>query len=480
MRPHVRLRILLLATCAAFPALLSACGDERSPGSDSAVEAPPPSVNPELGVDPATVTTRAPVVKRLLILALDGATWDLLDPVLERGGAPTMAGLIERGVRAELITLEPTVSPAIWTTIATGFLPDQHGILGFDGVPGATMTTLPNARMRKKKTFWNILSDFGVTTGTLGWWASWPADPLCDGSFLVSDRVPYTRMEASIGRGALDDDDVFPPSLLDTLAPLVEKPNDLSPAVARDWLGMDDEERERFLLDPEYRMGRFLPEFKFAYQSDLSTRKMAVAAYDHLPVQVLSVYFTGIDTVSHLFWHFTFPEEFPNQPVAAAQAARYGAVIPKYYEQVDRWLGEILATLGDDTTVLIVSDHGFGGTGNLPWSGGHGRLTPGAPIAPRGLLVLSGPGIVDGPVRLDRAHVLDVAPTILRLMGLPEADDMVGRPLESALVPAAREELPNVASFEVIGHLRRPPPPRVDPSGDAERMERLRALGYIR
>jgi arylsulfatase A-like enzyme len=461
-----------VAPALALALVLTGCGGDRAPRG----EAPP---DPEYGIDPSTVATRAPLVERLLVLALDGASWDVLDPLLEAGRAPNLARLIEDGVRAELITLEPTVSPAIWTTIATGFLPDQHGILGFEGVPGATMTTLPNARMRRKKTYWNVLSDFDVTSGTVGWWASWPADPLCEGSFLVSDRVPYTRMEASIGRADLDAGDVWPRELLPELAPLVERPNDIAPAVAREWLGLDDAERKRFLLDAEYRMGAALPEFKFAYQSDRSSLKMAIRAFEERPVRVLSVYFTGIDTVSHLFWHFTYPEEFPQHDIPAASIDRFGGVIPRYYELVDEYLGQLLAAVGGDTTVLVVSDHGFGGTGNLPWSGGHGRLTPGAPIAPRGVLVMSGPGIAEGPVELERAHVLDVAPTILHLMGLPPARDLVGRPLVAALAEGSPPPLPPVDTYEEIGLIRPLGPPPVDPLGDAERLERLRALGYI-
>jgi Type I phosphodiesterase / nucleotide pyrophosphatase len=455
-----------------FSALLLGCG----PSADRSGSA---SAAPETGpvVDPAGIATRAPLVSRLLIVALDGATWDLLDPVLEAGEAPNLARLVAEGARADLATLEPTLSPAIWTTIATGFTPDQHGILGFEGVPGQSMTTLPNATMRQRKTYWNVLSDFGITSGTLGWWASWPADPMSDGSFLVSDRVPYTRMEAAIHRAPLDAGDIVPAELADVVAPLVQKPDAIDAAVVSRFLHLDGKaERERFLSE-DYRMGSFLPEFKFAYQSDLSTVRMARAAFDRMPVDVLSVYLTGIDTVSHLYWHFAFPEQFPDFEFPAADLARFGDVIRLYYGQVDAWIGELLETVGDGTTVLVVSDHGFGGTGRLPWSGGHGRITPGAPIAPAGILLLSGPGAARG-VRLPRAHVLDLAPTILHLMGLPAAQDQVGRVLTAALAPGSPEELPRVPTFEDVGSIRHPGR-TADAAGDAQRMERLRALGYI-
>lgn len=418
-------------------------------------------------------------VSRILLVALDGGTWLVADPLLEAGKLPNLAAVAARGVRADLRTLEPTVSPAIWTTIATGVLPDRHGILGFDGVPGQTMTTLPNSRMRRVKAFWEILRDAGFTSGTIGWWATWPADSLGEGSYLVSDRVPYTRMEAAVRRATLTPEDVWPPELLDDVAPLVEKPNDLDPAVARRFLGFDEEMTERFLLRADYRMGDFLPEFKFVYQSDRSTLKMALELLERRRVDLASVYFTGIDTVSHLYWHFTYPEGFASADIRPEDIERFGSVIPLYYELIDGYLGRLIEAAGEEATIVVVSDHGFGGTGNLPWSGGHGRLTPGAPIAPAGMLVMAGPGIRSDGGRLERAHVLDVAPTLLYLLGLPAGEDMLGRVLVEAMAPGSPEPLAQIESWERVGRQREPGAVPVEPAGDAERMERLRALGYI-
>lgn len=454
-------------------------GEPPASGSEDAAAAPEMHLSSAAATAPDEVARAAPRARRVLVAALDGATWRVADPLLAEGRLPNLARWIEAGVRAELETLEPTVSPAIWTTIATGTLPAEHGILGFDGVPGRTMQTLPNSRMRRRKAYWEILPEFGVRTGTVGYWATWPADPMPEGSFLLSDRVTYTRMEASVARTNIAADDAWPRPLLEAVADEVQRPDAIDPDVARRFLGMGPEEMRTRLLGAEYAMGRFLPEFKFVYQSDLSSLRVAQAALALHPVELATVYLTGIDTVSHLFWHFSWPEDFPRVRIDPAAVERYGDVIPLYYQEVDRWLGELAEGLGEDLTVVVVSDHGFGPTGNLPWSGGHGRLTRGAPIAPPGLLVLSGPGIVEGPVRLPHASVLDVAPTLLALFGVPPGRDMPGRVLEEALAPG--EPLPErVASHERIGRVRSSAAPvPVDTEGDAERLERLRALGYV-
>jgi hypothetical protein len=454
---------------------LGGCGEDRPAGTQAPAGAPPPI--PQEIVDPASVPRVPKRVERIVLFALDGASWRLVSPLLEEGRLPTLARLLARGAHAELGTLEPTVSPAIWTTIATGMLPARHGILGFEGVPGATMETLPNSRMRRTKAWWNVLSGMGVSTGTIGWWASWPADSLAPGSFLVSDRVPYTRMEAAVGHAGLAPDDVFPPELLAELAALVERPNEISPEAVEKFLGMSRGEMDA-LLAMEYRMGSFLPEFKFVHQSDRSTWKIASHALARHPVDCAAVYFTGIDTVSHLFWHFTFPEEFPDHSISMEDRRRFGRVIPLYYEMVDDLMGRTLESIGGDPTVIVVSDHGFGGTGRLPWSGGHGSITPGAPIAPPGVLVMAGPGVAPAG-RLAKAHVLDIAPTVLHLMGLPAAADMLGRVLVDALVPEIRAEPPRIPSWEPVGGPRVVAEIPLDPAGDAERLERLRALGYV-
>jgi arylsulfatase A-like enzyme len=436
-----------------------------------------PEAEPEAPLRPGVPTPAERRVERVLVIALDGASWRILAPLAHNGRVPHLTRLAQNGVFSRLRTLEPTVSPAIWTTIATGVLPPQHGILGFDGVPGKNMKTLPNAGMRRIKAWWEVLDDAGLSSGTIGWWATWPADRLRAGSYLVSDRVPYTRFEAVLHHDALDARDTEPAALLDEVLPLVERPNEIDRAEVARFLNLTDTEIDA-LLAADYTMGSFLPEFKFVYQSDRSTWKMAMHLLAERPVDVATVYLTGIDTVSHLYWHFAFPKQFPRVKIDPEDVRRFGQVIERYYELVDRYVGEMLRVVGEDTTVLVVSDHGFGGTGRVPWSGGHGRITLGAPIAPPGVLILSGPGIATGGKGVD-ASVLDIAPTLLALLGLPAGADMPGRVLEEAFAPGAAVTPARIASWEQIGRRRVTQAPPVDPEGDSERLERLRALGYI-
>jgi len=465
------------------PEVRRALQDERrelrsaSPPATTSVARPPaPPVESRTA---AAVLLGHRHVERLLVVALDGATWTWMTPLIEEGRLPVLERLRARGVWASLETLEPTVSPAIWTTIATGTLPERHGILGFDGVPGRTMETLPNASMRRVKAWREMLDAAELTSGTIGWWASWPTDPLRQGSYLVSDRVAYTRMEAAVERSTLDSRDTHPADLIDDVRDLVERPNEIDRDEAKRFLNLPDEGIDRFLLGAKYTMGRRLPEFKFAYQADRSNWKIARKLIAERPVDLATVYFSGIDTVSHLYWHFSFPESLKGRTVPKRNIDRFHDVIPLYYELMDRYIGDLLEVAGEDVTVMVVSDHGFGATGTLPWSGGHGHPTRGAPVAPPGVLILSGPGIAGGGSELSRASVIDIAPTLLSLLGLPVAEDMPGHSLVEAFFNRKESGAPRIESWEKIGEPRNPGTAPVDPAGDADRMEKFRALGYF-
>src|SRR3990172_8068845 len=73
----------------------------------------------------------SPTGLRVLVVGVDGATFDVIGPLVAAGRLPTLAGLMARGAHAPLLSLEHTWSPAVWTTVATGFMPETHGIRFF-------------------------------------------------------------------------------------------------------------------------------------------------------------------------------------------------------------------------------------------------------------------------------------------------------------------------------------------------------------
>ncbi|MFN3327069.1 MAG: alkaline phosphatase family protein [Bryobacteraceae bacterium] len=119
------------------------------------------------------------MIRKLLLVGWDAADWKLINPLLDAGMLPALNGLIGRGVMGNITTLQPMMSPMLWTSIATGKTADQHGILGFiepdpftGGVRAAASTS------RKGKALWNILNQNEFRSLVVGWFASQPAEPV--------------------------------------------------------------------------------------------------------------------------------------------------------------------------------------------------------------------------------------------------------------------------------------------------------------
>ena len=114
---------------------------------------------------------------KVCVIGIDGATWHVIMPLVNEGKMPNMAKLMNQGVYGNLKSMEPSISPVIWTTIATGKEPAQHGIEGFivkmpDGYERVPITS----DMRKVKAIWNILSDYEKKVGVISWWVTRPQE----------------------------------------------------------------------------------------------------------------------------------------------------------------------------------------------------------------------------------------------------------------------------------------------------------------
>ncbi len=423
----------------------------------------------------------------LLLFGVDGASWDVMEPLLAEQRLPHFARLMDAGSHAPLATLSPTKSPPIWTTIATGVLPEDHGIHSFVvKLPDSGETTLPSSNLRKVPAVWNILSDFGYRVGVANWWASYPAEPV--NGFVISDRASQARK--SIYRSILDltapemsrltAGEVHPPELRDELARAVPAAAQVDPALVSRFAALPAELMDELLAQQAFSRENRLSVLKFVLLQDRWTADAALHALARFEPEFMAVFLSGLDAVEHHFWKFMEPEKFTN--VSPEDARLFGDVIERYYEFVDELLGSFLAAYGGrEVNVVVVSDHGHGadprhGTPeargqSLTASGTHGH-------APDGILIVSGPQATRG-ARLRAASVTDVTPTVLALLGVPVGEDMAGRVLGEALDPAflAARPVRSVASH--ADGARRPTALPVRSSVDDEIKGKLRALGYI-
>ena len=401
---------------------------------------------------------------KVAILGLDGADWEILDPLIKRGRTPNLAKLKVRGAWGPMKSMDPMLSPILWTTAATGRPPEAHGVIDFLVRDPATGKPTPvSSRARKVKALWNILGDVGKTSTFVGWWATWPAEQV-EGT-IVSDRVAYStfaftpNLEDAAGA-------TWPPDYFDHIRPSL---------VAEE--KVTDSELRRFAdATPE--------EFRRLAKIVAGARSYHAAGLDLLKrgqPDLFSVYYQGIDEVGHRFQHFMPPKM---AMVTDDEFRRYRNAVEEYYVYQDQLLGEVLARLNGDTVVIVMSDHGFrNGTGRPANEPPYVEGKPGLWHRRYGIFIMAGPQVKPGA--LDTTSLLDIAPTALYLLGLPKADDMPGRVIEEAIDPRFLERFPRhtLPTYESIGR------PRAADAlvaggtamGEVEKemMEKLRSLGYI-
>ena len=408
-------------------------------------------------------TSVEPVERKVMIIGIDGMEWDIMGPLLEAGRLPTFSKVMSEGAWGELRSLDILESPVIWTSIATGKVPEKHGIMGFAKKPAAGGEPVPiTSNVRMVEAIWDILGDAGWSVGIVGWLSTWPAEPV--NGYLVTDYFNYGWDAARSGG---DDRVTFPPGLagdIEDLRVLDEDIADERAAVFTNGVVPESEAmRERF------------DALKACIASDQTSHSVALRLADRMPVDFYAVYLKGIDGVCHLYWVDMIPESGP--PITEEEKRVFGDVIESYYEEMDGVLAGFLDMADENTTLVLTSDHGHSGpkpTGN--------RYNWGIAMHdPTGVLALWGKDIAAGQ-ELSDASVLDITPTLLALCGLPVADDMDGRVLEEAIDSdfLKRHPVRTIETYEPAGGSSEDgdSEPMESPIDDEVR-ERLRALGYI-
>lgn len=411
------------------------------------------------------MATRA--AQRLLIVGWDAADWQVVDPLIKRGRMPVLASLIARGIRSDLSTLEPKLSPLLWTTIATGRTPDRHGIANFvEPKPDGSGLRVASSTSRKVKALWNIASQSGLRSQVTGWYASHPAEPI-HGS-VTSNLL----MEGDPGDGG-----VWP------LTPGTVHPEALTDGIAASRVG-------RASMRSEGLMG-LVPNLPAGLANDprvetlcklmavaASVERAALTAMEHAPWDLAMVFFESIDTVGHHFMQYRSPRM---KHVSEAEVRAFGGVMDAVYAWHDAALGRLLERAGPGTTVILVSDHGFHSGAGRPYLD---DLPPERRMEkeaswhrPTGVLVAAGPGIRAGAT-VAAANIVDIAPTALALLGLPAAKDFAGRALAEVIDASVPARIDSWEAIDGPSGLHSADA-RQDPYEAADAIQQLVDLGYM-
>jgi predicted AlkP superfamily phosphohydrolase/phosphomutase/tetratricopeptide (TPR) repeat protein len=403
--------------------------------------------------------------RKVLLIGWDAADWEHINPILEEGLMPTLDSFINRGVMGNLATLQPILSPMLWNSVATGKFADKHGIHGFiepDPVNGGARPYTSTSR--KCKALWNILTQEGLKSNVIGWWASHPAEPI--NGTIVTNAFGGVRFDP-------EKDWIFPKGAIHPaergteLARFKVFPNELTEAHILPFIP------DAAKIDQ--KKDRRLSSFAKILSDNASIHAVATALMESEPWDFTAVYYDGIDHFSHAFMAYNPPKL---AWVSDEDYAIYKDVVKGAYRFHDMMLERLLDLAGPETTVILCSDHGFESGSQRP------RGTPREPAGPAawhrqyGIFVMAGQGIRRDE-RIYGASLIDIAPTVLTLFDLPIGQDMDGRPLLEAFeeMPATKT-IPSWEQVEGESGMHSGEQ-QLDPAQANELMQQFAALGYI-
>lgn len=270
---------------------------------------------------------------RVLIVGLDGATFDLMLPWIEEGYLPNLARILRSGAKSPLESTIPPITPCAWSSFMTGKNPGKHGLFDFIEPHGEHGFRFTNASFREGETLWGCLSRHGRRVGVVNVPMTFPPEPV--NGFLISG--------------------------LDT-------PHELSPFMYPVEIRSELKQAGiRYRIDQQHLGNMRTDARRRAQLADIRESEQArTAALQHLsderPCDFRMIVYGSTDQVQHHFWHFMDASHDKHDPAGAAE---FGNAIRDTYAHVDEQLGVLLDECDDDTIVMVMSDHGFGPMSNV-------------------------------------------------------------------------------------------------------------------
>jgi predicted AlkP superfamily phosphohydrolase/phosphomutase len=270
----------------------------------------------------------------VLILGLDGATFDLMLPWIAEGHLPNLGRLVGEGAWSRLTSTIPPITPCAWSSFMTGKNPGKHGLFDFvQPVPCTHKMVFTNASFRQGETIWGCAGRHGLRVGVVNVPMTYPPEPvngyLISGLDAPNERSRFTHPESL--RQELRD------AGIDYRIDIQHLGNMRSDA-RRD-------ENLQALRDLEAGHTRALQLLRKRFPSELTM-----------------IVWTATDQVQHHFWHYMDAGHAKHD---ARGAERYRHAIRDVYKHIDGLIAEVLQGVGDEAVVVVMSDHGFGPTTNV-------------------------------------------------------------------------------------------------------------------
>lgn len=264
--------------------------------------------------------------QRVIIIGLDGATPQLVFPWAKEGKLPNLAKLIENGASGNLKSTIPPMTAAAWTSSVTGKNPGKHGIYHFIEYQHKTYDyRIISSKDVKSKTIWKILNGAGKKVGVMQVPITYPPEKV--NGFIVTDGLTTPGPDSNF---------TYPVELKEEL---LHDYNFKLSSTEKYYEGNED----KYIADLSYIEDR---------KAQATIELMKKHTWDFF-----MIVYSNIDAMQHFFWKHmdsTHPGYDPEK------AKKYGDAILKFYQKLDGIVGDMLKIIDEDTTVIIMSDHGFG------------------------------------------------------------------------------------------------------------------------
>ena len=268
-----------------------------------------------------TSPTKTRPFRKVFCVGLDGATFDVIDPLIAKGKLPALEKLLASGTRARLASTVPPLSAPAWVSFMTGTNPGRHGVFHFRAMDEGTLgSSLVGSWAYRGRTIFDYASRAGLDVLAFRVPMTYPPWPL-QGVMVAGFPTPDPRTNYS-----------SPTEVAERIGPLVK----LSPFKAM-MANLDAQiENIDFYLE---RSTKALVELAAERDADLF-------CYVN----------SATDWIAHKFWRYSDPRAPGYEP----HASDNGTLLESFYEKVDASLGALLDEAADDALVIVLSDHGTG------------------------------------------------------------------------------------------------------------------------
>ncbi len=265
---------------------------------------------------------------KVVVVGLDGATFDVMRPMMEQGRLKNFSALMRSGCSSFLQTVIPANSAVAWNSFATGVNPAKHGVFDFTKrVEGTYSYTPVSSNDRKSRTIWQMASEAGLRCCVVNVPMTYPPEPI-NGVLISGFPFPESKRDFA-----------FPAGILEEISEKTGVKGFLKPSPhfmnEGEQVGLLDE-----LMNVTRDQGKAV-----AYLMGKERWDLVVTVFD------------ATDVAGHFFWKYI---DKHNPAYNESMNAKYGDLLYWAYDAIDDAFGTIRAQAGPDDTILVVSDHGFG------------------------------------------------------------------------------------------------------------------------